>query len=495
LYAALKKETILLIDEVDDTVQRAHQAHLVARHVHPQTRAEWLGAVAAALEDHRDELVELAQLETHLPEARLNGELNRTVFQLRLFARELVHGETFDATIDHLDESWGMGPRPDIRRTNVPLGVIGVFGASNFPFAFSVMGGDSASGLAAGCAVVHKIHEAHLQLGSRTGEIVKEALAAAGAPSGLFATLTTVSAGTALVEHPLVRAVSFTGSARVGRILMDKAAKRAEPIPFYGELGSINPVFVTRNAGQVRGLDILAEYVRSFTLGMGQFCTKPGLLFVPRLGSEETQALVTAVSKAAPARMLTPQLAAGFLDGRATMADRDGVFELVPGGSGEAPAPALFATTVDDVVHDPRIIREEMFGPASIVVQYEDETELIKAAALLEGQLTATIHGEDDDDVEDLVDMLESRVGRVLWNSWPTGVTVTFAQQHGGPYPATTAASATSVGTAAVRRFMRPVSYQSFPDKRLPPALQETNVWGITRRIDGQWMPAQMEAK
>lgn len=485
----------MLSNEADDVVQQAHLAYLAARHVTPQTRAEWLEAVAAALEGHREELLELAHQEAHLPQARLHGELNRTVFQLRLFAQEHVRGESLEATIDHADESWGMGPRPDIRRVNIPLGVVGVFGASNFPFAFSVMGGDSASGLAAGCAVVHKIHEAHLQLGSRTGEIIKEALAAAGAPEGLFATLTSVSAGAALVEHPLVRAVSFTGSARVGRLLMDKASAREEPIPFYGELGSINPVFVTQNARQARGLDILTEYVSSFTLGVGQFCTKPGLLFIPKLDSDEMQALVEAVSATAPAPMLTPQLAEGFLSGRAQMAAREGVTELVPGGSGEAPAPALFTTTMNDVLEDPRIIREEMFGPASIIIQYDNESELAEAAALLEGQLTATIQGEDDDDLEELVGILESRVGRVVWNSWPTGVTVTYAQHHGGPYPATTAPSTTSVGTAAVRRFMRPVCYQNVPGKRLPPALQETNIWGITRRIDGEWVPAQVGAK
>lgn len=485
----------MLSDEVDGVVQQAHLAYSAARDVTPQGRAEWLEAVAVALEDHREELLELAHKETHLPKARLNGEMNRTVFQLRLFAQELVRGENLEATIDHADESWGMGPRPDIRKMNVPLGVVGVFGASNFPFAFSVMGGDSASGLAAGCAVVHKIHEAHLQLGSRTGEIIQEALAAAGAPAGLFATLTSVSAGTALVEHPLVRAVSFTGSARVGRILMDKASAREEPIPFYGELGSINPVFITQSARRARGLDILTEFVSSYTLGAGQFCTKPGLLFVPKLDSAETQALVTMVSATAPAPMLTPQLAEGFLGGRAEMAAREGVTELVPGGSGEAPAPALFTTTMNHVLDDPSIIREEMFGPASIVIQYDNEADLVGVAALLEGQLTATIHGEDDDDVGELVGILESRVGRVVWNGWPTGVTVTYAQHHGGPYPATTAANTTSVGTAAVRRFMRPVCYQNVPDKRLPPALQEINIWGITRRIDGEWIPVQAEAK
>lgn len=451
-------------------------------------------AVAQALEEHRAELVALAREETHLADGRLQGELTRTTFQLRLLAREVLTGEPLDATIDHADPDWGMGPRPDLRRVNVPLGVIGVFGASNFPFAFSVMGGDSAAGLAAGCAVVHKIHEAHPELGRRTAEVVTEGLASAGAPEGLFLTVTTRAAGEALVDHPLVRAVSFTGSARVGRLLLDRASSRPEPIPFYGELGSINPVFVTRRAWAARGRSIAAEYVQSYTLGMGQFCTKPGLLFTPRLDDEDRQALVSAVREVSPTPMLTPQLAEGFLSTRSAMAER-GLTELVAGGTGTAPAPALFTTTVADVRRDPAILREEMFGPASIVVEYDDDAALTAVAELVQGQLTATVHGEEGDDVGELLATLEARTGRVLWNGWPTGVSVTYAQQHGGPYPATTSSTTTSVGTAAVRRFLRPVAYQNLPDSLLPPALQEDNPWGITRRVDGRWVPGRAGAQ
>ncbi len=451
-------------------------------------------AVAQALEEHREELVALAREETHLADGRLQGELTRTTFQLRLLAEEVLTGEPLDATIDHADPDWGMGPRPDLRRVNVPLGVIGVFGASNFPFAFSVMGGDSAAGLAAGCAVVHKIHEAHPELGRRTAEVVTEGLASAGAPEGLFLTVTTRAAGEALVDHPLVRAVSFTGSARVGRLLLDRASSRPEPIPFYGELGSINPVFVTRRAWAARGRSIAAEYVQSYTLGMGQFCTKPGLLFTPRLDDEDRQALVSAVREVSPTPMLTPQLAEGFLSTRSAMAER-GLTELVAGGTGTAPAPALFTTTVADVRRDPAILREEMFGPASIVVEYDDDAALTAVAELVQGQLTATVHGEEGDDVGELLATLEARTGRVLWNGWPTGVSVTYAQQHGGPYPATTSSTTTSVGTAAVRRFLRPVAYQNLPDSLLPPALQEDNPWGITRRVDGRWVPGRAGAQ
>src|SRR5690625_3206967 len=301
-----------------------------------------MGAIADSLESHRAELVALAGEETHLPEGRLQGELTRTSFQLRLLAEDLLTGEPLEATIDHADETWGMGPRPDIRRVNVPLGVVGVFGASNFPFAFSVIGGDSAAALAAGCAVVHKIHEAHPALGRRTTELVTEALAAAGAPTDLFQAVSTRADGEALVDHPLVRAVSFTGSERVGRLLMERAASRPEPIPFYGELGSINPVFVTRRAWEERGASIAAEYVQSFTLGMGQFCTKPGLLITPTLSEEDTRALVDAVGEVSPSPMLTPQLAEGFIAARSEMAERQ-VRPLRPAAPGPPRDRALAA--------------------------------------------------------------------------------------------------------------------------------------------------------
>lgn len=482
-------------EELDQIVRHAHAAFLEARWAEPATRAHWLEAVAAELDANADELVRLAQSETHLADGRLQGELKRSTFQLRLFAQEVLRGETLDATIDHADASWGMGPRPDLRRMNVPLGVVGVFGASNFPFAFSVMGGDSASALAAGCAVVHKVHEAHLKLGLRTAEIVEEALASAGAPQHLFSVVTTRAAGELLVDHPLTKAVGFTGSNRVGNLLAQRAAARPEPIPFYGELGSINPVVVTPQAWAARRDQILTDYVGSFTLGMGQFCTKPGLLFVPQLDEEGIGLLHESVATSEPAPMLTSGLAEGFLRARSAMAERDGLTELVAGGDGDAPAPALFTTTVEAAAEEPAIVHQEMFGPASIIVQYRDDAELKRGVELLEGQLTATIHAEPEEDVTELVDALASLAGRVIWDSWPTGVTVSYAQHHGGPYPATTTSNTTSVGTAAVRRFMRPVSYQGFPEASLPLALHESNPWAISRRVDGEWQRSERGAE
>lgn len=470
--------------DLTDQVQRADQAFRETRDTTPRERAAWLEAMAVALEQHDRELIALAQDESHLPEPRLRGELARTAFQLRLLAKEVTAGEHLDATIDHADPDWGMGPRPDLRRVNVPLGVVGVFGASNFPFAFSVIGGDSASALAAGCAVVHKIHEAHPRLGRRTGEIVIAALEGAGAPSGLFSTVTGRPAGELLVDHALVQAVGFTGSPGAGRALFDRAARRPQPIPFYGELGSINPAFVTQRAWAARSEEILTGFVGSFTMGAGQFCTKPGLLFTPRLSERDVEQLRGAIPQ--PAALLNDAIADGY--GRALEEARatPGVEVLVAGSTGASPAPTLLLTTTDVAREHPELVRREVFGPASVVVQYDSQDDLPDLVALLEGQLTATVHAEPGEDLGDLRDALARISGRLVRDAWPTGVTVSHAQHHGGPYPATTAAGTTSVGTAAIGRFLRPVAYQGFAQEDLPPALREDNPWSVPQRINGR---------
>lgn len=478
--------------EVDRAARAAQEAFLVSSVQSPAVRASWLNAVAEGLRANADELVGLAGQETNLADPRLRGELKRSAFQLDLFAEEVRAGIPLDATVDHADPEWGMGPRPDIRRVNVSLGVVGVFGASNFPFAFSVMGGDSAAGLAAGCAVLHKIHSGHQRLARRTAQIVVQALASAGAPAGLFAVLEGREAATALVDHPLVKAVGFTGSTAGGRALFDRACARPEPIPFFGELGSINPVFVLPGAWQARSQEILEGYAGSVMMGMGQFCTKPGVLFVPEDGNEErlAEVLSTALGGAPRAKLLTPRLRASFVQVRDEVASHEGVQTLVAGSDEEAPAPTVLAVDAEQVRASPEVLHQEMFGPATVVVRYRDAGELPGLAQLMEGQLTAGVHGEDADEAADLLGVLTGKAGRVLWNGWPTGVTVSYAQHHGGPYPATTAAAATSVGTGAIARFTRPVSYQDLPDPVLPPALQEANPWGIARRVDGRYGPA-----
>ncbi|MET1087615.1 MAG: aldehyde dehydrogenase (NADP(+)) [Arthrobacter sp.] len=479
-------------EQVDQAARQAQAAFLSIADESPATRAARLNAIADALRANVDELVSLASSDTNLAEVRLQGELKRSAFQLDLFAEEVRTGVALDATVDHADPNWGMGPRPDIRRVNVPLGVVGVFGASNFPFAFSVMGGDSASALAAGCAVLHKIHPGHQKLAVRTGEIVVAALADTGAPTGLFALVDGRSAAEALVDHPLVKAIGFTGSTVGGRALFDRANARPVPIPFYGELGSINPVFVLPRAWDSRAEEILTGYAGSFTMGMGQFCTKPGVLFVPDSASEEQlrATLGTALGKVPLAKLLSPRLRESFGKARDEVASFDGVQALVPGSDSEVPSPTVLLVDAQSVASDPAVLQREMFGPATVVLRYHDVADLPALAAQMEGQLTATIHADDGDPSGDLLSTLTGIAGRVLWNGWPTGVTVSYAQQHGGPYPATTAPGTTSVGTAAINRFMRPVAYQDVPDAALPPALEEANPWGIARRVDGRTEPA-----
>ncbi|HEY0248373.1 MAG TPA: aldehyde dehydrogenase (NADP(+)) [Gryllotalpicola sp.] len=472
---------------VDAAVTEAQAAFEAARDAAPQTRAAWLDAMAAALEAHAEELVALAHEETHLPIGRLQGELTRTAFQLRLLGADAASGAPFAATVDHADPGWGMGPRPDLRRVGEPLGVVAVFGASNFPFAFSVLGGDSASALAAGCAVVHKAHPAHERLARETARLAVETLADAGAPAGLFSLVEGYTAGPDLVRHPLVRAVGFTGSTRGGQALAALAAARPEPIPFYGELGSTNPVFVTPAAWAVRREAILAGFVGSVTLGMGQFCTKPGYLVVP---AGDRQALIAGLRGATPAPphpMLSPTLHDAFTRSLAELEAADGVAPLVtlPGGA-DAPEATVLTASAATVIAAPELLEHEVFGPASVVVEYETPEQLQAVAERIGGQLTAGVHAEDGDDVAALLRTLSTHAGRVLWNGWPTGVTVSYAQQHGGPFPATTAPASTSVGTAAIARFLRPVAYQDFPDAALPASLQDANPWGIVRRVDGQ---------
>ena len=479
------------VEDLTMTVEKAHAAFLLGRRADLTTRAGWLEVVAAALEEDADVLVPLAARETNLGVARLQGELKRTVFQLRLFAAEVRSGEHLDATIDHADPDWGMGARPDLRRMNVPLGVVGVFGASNFPFAFSVMGGDSASALAAGCSVVYKAHEGHLGLSLRTAETVQRALREAGAPAGLFTLIAGRAAAEALVDHPLVKAIGFTGSTAGGRALAERAFARAEPIPFYGELGGINAVFVTEKAWSARKASILSGYAASLSLGMGQFCTKPGLLFVPAgTTAEVAEALRAAFTDFEPSPLLTERLHEGYRNAVNEVAGQPGVEPLVEGTFDAAPMPTVLRAASAAVFEQPELLRQEMFGPASLLVEYRDESELAALAELLEGQLTTTLQAEADDDVSELAARLADISGRVLWNGWPTGVTVSFAQHHGGPYPATTSTT-TSVGTAAVGRFMRPVAHQDFPAARLPEPLQDTNPWSVPQRIDGTWTRPQ----
>jgi NADP-dependent aldehyde dehydrogenase len=475
----------------------------------PARRASLLRGVAEILDAHATELAGLADAETALGSLRLGGEVARTTWQLRLLADVVTDGAFLEIIIDHARASSGPQARPDLRRMLQPIGPVAVYAASNFPFAFSVAGGDTAAALAAGCPVVVKAHPGHPRTAQRTAGLVLRACRDAGAPDGTFSLVHGLEAGRVLVTDQRIRAAAFTGSPGGGRALFDLAASRPDPIPFYGELGSINPVFVTAAAVAARGPEIAAGFVGSVTLGNGQFCTKPGLLFLPS-GHGLDDALAAAVRSAPVAPMLTPQIGDGFGAGIRDIADIDGVRLLAvapsPAGPSAGPAldegfspdgqpvsdavPRLFVTTAADVARHPRLARE-CFGPSSVVAEYRDEAELMEAATAMPGSLTAAIHAESVDEKlsRGLLAILGSRAGRLIWNGWPTGVAVTWAMHHGGPWPATTASVHTSVGPTAIRRFLTPVTFQDTPADLLPDALRDGNPLTLPRRVDGQLVP------
>ncbi|MDP9796039.1 NADP-dependent aldehyde dehydrogenase [Catenuloplanes nepalensis] len=449
----------------------ADSARPAMRKATAATRADWLDAVADALDAAKDDLVALAQDETHLPEARLTGELGRTTFQARLFAEGLRDGELTPVRVDPEDPGWGMGPRPELRRTLVPIGPVLVFAAGNFPFAFSVFGGDTVSALAAGCPVVLKAHPGHPRLSRRTAEVVIDALGAAGAPEGAFGLLEGVEESITALRDPRIRAAGFTGSTAGGRALFDIAAGRPDPIPFYGELGSVNPVVVTPSAWAERGTAIAGEWVGSLTLGAGQFCTNPGVVLVP-----DADAFVAAVDLPVPARMLSESMEKNLAARVAEVAALPAVHPAAQSDPNDQGVRAtVLAVPAPEVMADPRALEVEMFGPAGLVVGYSSQDELDAVLRLIPGQLTGTIqaHSTDDDPVaQHVVSALEDRAGRIVYNAWPTGVTVSGAQHHGGPWPSTTAPTSTSVGLAAIARWQRPVTYQGAPASVLPPELR-----------------------
>ena len=456
----------------------------------PVARARALRQVADALDAAAPELVELAKAETSLPDQRLVGEMARSTGQMRMFADGLEEGSWLDIIIDTADANAKPVPRPDLRRIQVALGPALVFAASNFPFAFSVPGGDTSSALAAGCPVVVKAHPGHPRTSVRTAEVLTEAWERAGMPQGSFALIQGQQAGVDALRDPRIAVGSFTGSVAGGRALFDIAGDREVPIPFYAEMGSLNPAFVSPGALAARGDDLASGYVASFTLGIGQFCTKPGLLFLPR-GHGLEPALVDAVQAAAPGKMLVDRISSGHRAIREALVARPGVRTLTvvePGqDAGAMTGAALLATDVPTLLADREEMMVECFGPTSIVVEYDDLDEALAGARAFEGNLTATVHAEpgEEDFARPLLRELQDRAGRLVWNGWPTGVAVSWAQHHGGPYPATTVPLHTSVGMTAIRRFLRPVTYQDVPQDLLPDVLRNDGT-GIVRRIDGK---------
>jgi NADP-dependent aldehyde dehydrogenase len=460
-----------------------------------ESRADLLEAIAGEIEALGDALVERASAETGLPAARITGERGRTCGQLRSFAALVREGSWVDASIDTALPDRKPSPRPDIRRMLRPIGPVAVFGASNFPLAFSTAGGDTASALAAGCPVVVKAHPAHPGTGELVAGAIARAIEGRGLPAGAFSFVHGGPAiGAALVSHPLTRAVGFTGSQAAGRALFDVAARRPDPIPVFAEMSSLNPVFLLPGVIRRRGAAIAEGLVGSFTLGVGQFCTKPGLVFALR--GPDTDAflgeLSGAVRKSGPATMLSAGILDAFLKSRDRVRGVDGVEDIaesaspVEGGETRA-ASSVAKVDATTFLEHPELVTEA-FGPFTLVVEADDMNQLVTCARTMSGQLTATLHGTESDlgGAADLLAAAERFAGRLIINGFPTGVEVCAAMHHGGPYPATTDSRYTSVGAAAILRFARPVCYQGFADAQLPRELQDANPSGILRTVDGQ---------
>lgn len=459
----------------------------------PEPHARFLEQIADNIDAIGPGVVARAMQETGLPAARLTGEVARTTGQLRLFAQVVRQGDHRGVRIDPALPDRTPLPRADIRQRKVPLGPVAVFGASNFPLAFSTAGGDTASALAAGCPVVVKAHNAHPGTAELVGRAVADAIAACGLHPGVFSLVYGPgnAVGKALVTDPVIQAVGFTGSRGGGLALVAAAAARPVPIPVYAEMSSINPTILLDGAlaGDVDSL--AAAYLTSVTGSSGQLCTAPGLVFVP--DGERGDAFVEAAGRAAAAAagqtMLTAGIAEAWQQGVDTLAAQDGV-HLVgagsPGGTENAPAPAVFASAVPTLLSNP-VLQAEIFGAASLVVRYADTDELLAAVDRLEGQLTVTLHLTEDDreTATALLPVLERKAGRILANGWPTGVEVGHAMVHGGPFPATSDSRSTSVGTLAIERFLRPVAYQNLPEYLLPEPVRSDNPWHLTRRVDG----------
>ncbi|HEV7626721.1 MAG TPA: aldehyde dehydrogenase (NADP(+)) [Streptomyces sp.] len=482
--------------DVDAAVRAAHAARepLADRTV----RAALLRAAAGQLGAASEEIIAAADAETALGRPRLPGELARTQAQLRAFADEIEDGAYLGITINHTDSD-ATPPCPDLRRYKIPLGVVAVYAASNFPLAFSVPGGDTASALAAGCPVVVKAHPDHPATSELTGAALRRAAAEVGLPEDVLSVVHGFEAGVELVKHPLVTAVGFTGSVRGGRALFDAAAARPTPIPFHGELGSLNPVVVTRAAAEERAEEIGTGLAGSMTLGTGQFCTKPGFVLAPEgeAGDRLLDTLRDVVAKAAPGPLLDGRMREAFLAGISARTEIEGVDAPVLAGAGDdedgQTVSAGFLTVPASKLGQPQyeLLLEECFGPVTVVARYRDEDEVSAALSRLPGNLTATLQLSGGEAVGDagqgarLLAALTPLAGRVLVNGWPTGVAVAPAQHHGGPYPSTTSTS-TSVGATAIERWLRPVAYQDAPDALLPPELRDANPLGLPRRIDGR---------
>ena len=482
--------------EVDHAVQLASDAFRIYGRAPAKVKTAFLGKIAENIESLGETLVARATQETALPEARIRAEAARTCHQLRLFAQLIHEGSWVDARIDKSDPTRQPLPKPDVRSMLLPLGPVAVFCASNFPLAFSVAGGDTASALASGNPVIVKAHRAHPGTAELVGLAVRDAVRACNLPQGVFSLLfgRGDEVGMQLVRHRLIKAGGFTGSRSGGQALMNAAALRPEPIPFYAEMSSVNPVFILPGALDKRGEEIANGLHASVRLGAGQFCTNPGLVFLPAGPSSAglIGRLKEMMSSTSAFTMLTSRICSAYHEGNDSLSRNTAVVTLhrhsLPHGSnGCSAGPGLFQTDANSFLADPTL-SAEVFGPATLLVTYSAPELLPEIGRKLEGQLTATIHASNSESelVTTLLEVLDHRVGRIVFNGFPTGVEVCHAMVHGGPFPATSDGRSTSVGTRAVFRFVRPVCYQDAPPAALPDELKDENPLKIWRMVDGQ---------
>ena len=478
-------------EEVDAAARAAATAYPAYRQLPASRRADFLEAIAAQLDALDDDFIQLVTRETALPTGRIQGERGRTSGQMRLFAQVLRRGDFYGARIDRALPERQPLPRADLRQYRLGVGPVAVFGASNFPLAFSTAGGDTAAALAAGCPVVFKAHSGHMATAEHVANAILRAAEQTGMPAGVFNMIYGAGVGEALVKHPAIQAVGFTGSLKGGRALCDMAAARPQPIPVFAEMSSINPVLVLPEALALRGEKIAAELAASVVLGCGQFCTNPGLVIGIRSTefSAFTRRLASLLGDQPAQTMLNAGTLASYGHGIQALLAHPGVQHLAGRAQqGNQAQPQLFQADVSVLLQSDPLLQEEVFGPATVVVEVADQAQLLQALECLHGQLTATLIAEPGDLVPfaHVLPVLEQKVGRVLFNGYPTGVEVCDAMVHGGPYPATSDARGTSVGSLAIERFLRPVCYQNCPDALLPQALQNANPLGIARLVDGQ---------
>lgn len=471
-------------EDVNQALEKAQSAFLEYRNISGERKADFLEKIAEKIKDLGDQLIERASAESGLPFGRIEGERDRTYNQLNMFVDLLREGSWVDARINTGE--------PDIRRMLLPLGPVVVFGASNFPLAFSTAGGDTASALAAGCPVVVKGHESHPGTNELVARVITEAAKETEMPDGVFSSLNgRHEVGEALVKHPLTKAVGFTGSFGGGKAIYDMAQQREEPIPVYAEMGSINPAFLLEEKLSTSAEEIAEEYAGSVFLSVGQFCTKPGLIIGKEGSDLDTfkQALVENLKENAPGCMLNPKVAEGYKTGRDEMLKQPGIDVLAePENEEETRGAATVATTTAENFLSNEKLDEEVFGPFTLIVSCENDKQVHEVASQLEGQLTVSLVGNEDELIKNkqLVDTCREKAGRVIFNGVPTGVRVCESMHHGGPFPATTDSKFTSVGTTAIERFVRPIAFQDAPEELLPAELKTDNPLDIHRIVDGK---------